>query len=82
MIGIAVMQLHSPDLNTNLNSPPISPALPYFKNLEHLAYLQHLNCFKFAKKELNIATEFDTNVKSLAISVALPPNGSCLNAWS
>ena len=31
---------------------------------------------------LNIATEFDTNVKSLAISVALPPNGSCLNAWS
>ena len=73
MIGISVM--HSPDLNTNLNSPAISPDLPYFKNVEHL------ECFKFAIF-LNISTEFDTNVKSLAISVALPSNGSCLNAWS
>ena len=46
MIGISVM--HSRDLNTNLNSPAISPDLPYFKNFEHLAHLQFLECFKFA----------------------------------
>ena len=82
MIGISVMQLHSPDLNTNLNSPPISPRPPILQKLGTFGIFATFRMFQICKQILSIATEFDTNVKSLAISVALPPNGSCLNAWS